>query len=399
MDVKENSAKLIKIVTLGAFFSFFLFGFSDNLKGATFPVLLDDLNFNYANGGTILLLSYLGFLIATLVTGPLADIAGKKLIILLASAFLMVGMLGYSVVSELWSLALTMFIMGLGLGALEVGANLIIVDIHPEDKARYLNLLAFFHGIGSMIAPLYAGQMLVMGFSWRRVYQFGAGIALFVLIYFLLAKYPRKSGASTNKLNFKNLGKSAFSREMILFFISIAAYVAAEIGIGAWLVEFLQKIKLQSVGQSTFYLALFFGSITAGRFIGSLFLSRVGYIKSMLYAGVSALFFVGIGIFASTELAILLPLSGFFFSIIFPTLTAAVSDIHEENQGAVLGLLFTFAGLGGVLGSWSIGLFSNWFGMQLGFGVILIFLFIMNLCLILLFKKDRKSNEKAYALT
>ena len=204
MDVKENSKKLIKVITLGAFFAFFLFGFSDNLKGATLPVLLTDLNFDYALGGTILLLSYLGFLIATLVTGPLSDVAGKKLVIFLASAFLVVGMIGYSLVSEVWALALSMFIMGLGLGALEVGANLIIVDLHPEDKARYLNLLAFFHGIGSMIAPLYAGQMLVLGFSWRRVYQFGAGIALLVLIYFLLAKYPRTDSAQENKLNFKN---------------------------------------------------------------------------------------------------------------------------------------------------------------------------------------------------
>jgi len=393
MNVKEKSTKLIKIITLGAFFSFFLFGFSDNLKGATLPVLLDDLNFNYAYGGTILLLAYFGFLIATLIAGPLSDIAGKKVVIFLASTFLVVGMLGYSVVSELWALALTMFIMGLGLGALEVGANLIIVDVHPKDKARYLNLLAFFHGIGSMIAPLYAGQMLVMGFSWRRVYQFGAGIALLVLIYFLLAKYPRTSSTETNTLNFKNLGKSAFSREMILFFISITVYVAAEIGIGAWLVEFLQKVKLQSVTQSTFYLALFFGSMTAGRFIGSFFLSRVGYIKSMLYAGVAALIFVSIGVFSSAELAVLLPLSGFFFSIIFPTLTAAVSDMHQENQGTILGLLFTFAGLGGMLGPWAVGLLSNWVGMQFGFGIVLFFLAIVNASFGLLFWLEKQAES------
>jgi MFS transporter, FHS family, glucose/mannose:H+ symporter len=393
MDVKENSKKLIKVITLGAFFAFFLFGFSDNLKGATLPVLLTDLNFDYALGGTILLLSYLGFLIATLVTGPLSDVAGKKLVIFLASAFLVVGMIGYSLVSEVWALALSMFIMGLGLGALEVGANLIIVDLHPEDKARYLNLLAFFHGIGSMIAPLYAGQMLVLGFSWRRVYQFGAGIALLVLIYFLLAKYPRTDSAQENKLNFKNLGKSVFSGQIILFFVSITVYVAAEIGIGAWLVEFLQKVKLQPVSQSTLYLALFFGTITMGRFIGSFFVSRIGYLKSLFYAGLAAAISVSIGIFASAELAILLPLSGFFFSIIFSTITAAVSDLHQENQGTILGLLFTFAGIGGMLGPWAVGLLSDWFGMQLGFGSVLVFLILMNIFFSFLLKKEK---ENAY---
>ena len=391
MDVKENSSKLIKVITLGAFFAFFLFGFSDNLKGATFPVLLDDLSFNYANGSTILLLSYFGFLIATLITGPLSDVAGKKVVIFLASTFLFVGMLGYSLVSEMWMLALTMFFMGLGLGALEVGANLIIVDVHPEDKGRYLNLLAFFHGVGSMIAPLYAGQMLVMGFSWRRVYQFGAGIALLVLIYFLLAKYPRTTSVQSNKLDLKNIGKSVFSGQMILFFASITAYVAAEIGIGAWLVEFLQKVKLQSISQSTFYLALFFGTITIGRLVGSFFVSRIGYLKSLFYAGLAAAICVSIGIFAPMELTILLPLSGFFYSIIFSTITAAVSDLHQENQGAILGLLFTFAGIGGMLGPWVVGLTSDWFGMQLGFGLVLVFLILMNMFFALLLKKEKKN--------
>ena len=389
MNTKANSTKLVKIITLGAFFAFFLFGFSDNLKGATFPVLLDDLSFNYAYGSTILLLSYFGFLIATLITGPLSDVAGKKVVIFLAIIFLLVGMLGYSFVSEVWMLALSMFIMGLGLGALEVGANLIIVDVHPEDKGRYLNLLAFFHGLGSMIAPLYAGQMLVMGFSWRRVYQFGAGIAFLVLVYFLLAKYPRTSSTQKNKLDFKNLGKSVFSRQMIFFFASITLYVAAEIGVGAWLVDFLQKIKLQSISQSTFYLALFFGTITAGRFMGSFFVSRIGYLKSLLYAGLLAAICVAIGIFSSAKLAILLPLSGFFYSIIFSTITAAVSELHQENQGTILGLLFTFAGLGGMLGPWIVGLASDWLGMQLGFALVLAFLILMNILFALLLKKER----------
>ena len=386
MDSKQISAKLVNIITAGAFLAFFLFGFSDNLKGATLPVLLDDLSFSYAFGGTILLASYLGFLIATLVAGPLSDIAGKKIVIILACSSLLIGMLGYSTSSTFWALAVAMFIIGLGLGALEIGANLIIVDIHREDKGRYLNLLAFFHGAGSMIAPLFAGQMLVMGFSWRRIYQFGLGLVLFVLSYFLWVKYPRISGNESEKLDFRKLGKSAFSGKMILFYVGIATYVAAEIGIGTWLVEFLQSVRAQSVTQSTFYLAIFFGSITVGRFVGSFLVARMGYLKSMLYAGVAATIFVGIGIFTSATLVIFLPLAGLFFSIIFPTLTAAVSDLHQENEGVILGLLFTFAGVGGMLGPWTVGLVSDWVGMRLGFGIILIFLLGMNLSFVSLIR-------------
>jgi MFS transporter, FHS family, glucose/mannose:H+ symporter len=379
METKPFSAKTVKIITIGAFLAFFLFGYSDNLKGATLPVLLDDLNFSYSLGGTVLLASYLGFLIATLLTGPLSDRAGKKVVIFLACAALLVGMLGYSRANLFWTLSVAMFIIGLGLGSLEIGANLIIVDIHREDKGRYLNLLAFFHGIGSMIAPLLAGQMLVAGFSWRQIYQFSIGLVLLVLIYFLLVKYPRTASAEKNNLDFKKLGRAAFSGEMILFYVGITVYVAAEIGIGAWLVEFLQNAKSQSVSLSTTYLAVFFGTITVGRFIGSFLVNRVGYLKSMLTAGIAAMIFVGIGTFTSAGLAIFVPLAGLFFSIIFPTLTAAVSDLHEDNVGTILGLLFTFAGLGGMLGPWAVGIFSDWLGMNLGFGMILIFLVGMNI--------------------
>lgn len=395
MDTKPISPKLVRAITFGAFLAFFLFGFSDNLKGATFPVLLDELGFSYALGGTILLASYFGFLIATLITGPLTDLAGKKIVIFLACGSLLIGMFGFSTASTFWALIVAMFIMGLGLGALEVGANLIIVDVHREDKGRYLNLLAFFHGIGSMVAPLFAGQMLVAGFSWRSIYQLGLGLVLLVLIYFLIVKYPRTDNKQSNKLDFRELGKSAFSQEMILFYAGMIAYVAAEIGIGAWLVEFLQNAKSQSVSQSTFYLALFFGAITAGRFIGSFLVARASYLKSMLFAGLAAMICVAIGTFASVGLAVFLPLAGFFFSIIFPTFTAAVSDRYQENVGTILGLLFTFAGLGGMLGPWIIGLASDWLGIQVGFGVVLVFLVVMNISLGLLGRKQKPTKIAA----
>jgi FHS family glucose/mannose:H+ symporter-like MFS transporter len=372
VQLKTSQSTLIKLITAGAFLSFFLFGFVDNLKGPILPNLLDDLGLSYSMGGTIVLGAYLGFLVATLSMGPLSDVAGKSVVILVACACLLIGMIGFSISSVFWMLAATMTIVGLGMGALEVGGNLIMVDLHSEDKGRYLNLLAFFHGIGSMIVPLYAGQLLKAGVSWRGIYQSGVLIVVLLFVYFLLVKYPKTGPSSDNKLDIRSLGKSAFGGEMILFFIAIALYVAGEIGVGAWLVEFLQEAKSQSLITSTFYLSLFFGAITVGRFVGSFLVERIGYLEIMLYAALASAVFVAVGIFAPPALAFFLPLSGLFFSIIFPTITAAVSDLHTDNVGTILGLLFTCGGIGGMLGPWLIGIFSDWLGIQTGFGLIVI---------------------------
>jgi fucose permease len=380
----------IKRITSGAFFAFFMFGVVDNLKGPTLPALLDDLNFSYSVGGTIVLGSYLGFLIATLLTGPLSDRAGKKVVILIACACLSVGMIGYSLFSMFWALTLAMIIVGLGMGALEVGGNLIIVDLHPRNKGRYLNLLAFFHGVGSMFVPLYAGQLLDAGVSWRTTYQSAILLAVLLFAYFLRVKYPQTAASQNSKPDLKRLGRSAFSAQMLLFFVAIGLYVAAEIGVASWLVEFLQQAKSQSVTISTLFLSLFFGAITAGRFVGSFLVERVGYLKSMLYVAAASVVCVALGTFAPAGLAFFIPLAGLFFSIIFPTITAAVSDLHLENVGTILGLLFTFGGIGGMLGPWAIGVFSDWLGIQTGFGVVTVLCTALTLTFGIIIRKQKQ---------
>lgn len=390
---EQKTGLAIRLITYGAFFSFFLFGFADNLKGPTLPALLEDLNFSYSLGGTILLGAYLGFLVATLLTGPLSDVAGKKVVIFVACVCLCFGIIGFSHFNSFWMLTSAMIMLGLGLGSLEIGGNLIIVDLHRQDKGRYLNLLAFFHGAGSMIAPLYAGQLLDAGVSWRSIYQSGLIVVFLLFFYFLLVKYPKTRSSENNTFDIKKLGKAAFTGEMILYYFFIALYVAAEIGIGAWLVEFLQKTKSQSVIVSALFLSLFFGAITIGRFVGSFLVERIGYLKIMLYAALASVICALLGTFAPPILAFFLPLTGLFFSIIFPTVTAAVSELHKENIGTILGLLFTFAGVGGMLGPWVVGLFSDWFGIYLGFGMITVFCVAMSAVLLWFHRSIERSRN------
>ena len=375
--MKKASTLNPKLLTAGAFLSFLIFGFVDNIKGPALPPLLSELGFSYSTGGSILIGAYFGFLVATLITGPIADRAGNKIVMFIAGVCLLIGLSAFSLFSPAWMLTAAIFFMGMGLGAIEVGGNLIILDIHSQDKGRFLNLLSFFHGVGAMLAPLAAGQMLAAGLSWRIVYRATMVPVLLLFVYFLYIKYPR-DGVRHNSATLKEFGALAFSGEMILYYLVIAVYVAAEVGVGAWLVEFLQKAKSQSVMQSSVYLSIFFATATAGRFFGSFFVDHIGYLKSMLAASLASILFIVIGIFGPPALAIFIPLSGLFFSIIFPTATAAVSDLHEENMGAILGILFMFGGLGAMLGSSSVGVASDWLGIRLGFGMVLLFCLVLS---------------------
>jgi MFS transporter, FHS family, glucose/mannose:H+ symporter len=125
------------------------------------------------------------------------------------------------------------------------------------------------------------------------------------------------------------------------------------------------------------------------------FVERVGYLRSTLIAAVGAAICIALGVFSSASLAFSLPVAGFFLSIIFPTLTAAVSEVHPDNTATILGLLFTFAGVGGKLGPWLIGLASDSVGLTLGLGVNLIYCILLMVAILFLIKEtdhDGKSS-------
>ncbi len=380
----------IFLITAACFLSFFVFGFTDNLKGPTLPSMINELNIDYGTSGNIFFGEYLGFTITSLIAGILADRFGLKVILILAGGLLATGVAGYSSFSNTILLTASLFSVGLGLGAIELGANAAIVQIHPQKKGLYLNLMAVLHGLGSLIAPLFAGWLLGLNVSWRTIYRWDIPlIALFVLL-FLFLQFP-KSEEKNNSIDFRNIPKFAFKGILPWFYAAIAFYVAAEIGVGSWLVTFLQETRGASVLSSNQSLSLFFTLLMLGRLGGGFIVHRLGYLRSILFAAIGSLICLSVGTF--TNLSVFLPITGFFFSIIFPTFTATVSENLKENTNTILGVLFTFAGIGGLLGPWLIAWASDLLGLQVGFafGAIFTALLVASVLILLKGENDGKT--------
>jgi FHS family glucose/mannose:H+ symporter-like MFS transporter len=354
----------VSLLTAGCFLAFFIFGFTDNLKGPTLPAMIEELKIDYGTGGNIFFSLYFGFLVATLITGILADRFGLKMVILLASICLAFGVGGYSSFSSTSLLGLSLFIVGMGLGGFELGPNALIVSLYHERKGLYLNLMAVLHGLGSLAAPLFAGWLFSMDISWRTVYRWDLLLILVFILLTIFLRFPRAE--ETSQLEFRQIPRIAFKGPLPWFYTAIALYVSIEIGMASWLVTFLQDVRGMSVATSNRSLALFFAMIMIGRLLGGFFVQRAGYLRSILLVSLGALICMVIGLYGPS---IFLALTGLFLSIIFPTITAAVSDMYTENINTILGVLFTFAGLGGLMGPWVIGMVSDYLGLQTGFSL------------------------------
>lgn len=377
------------VLTVICFFAFFLFGITDNLKGPTLPSVIKELDIQYREGGNILFGEYVGFLIATLITGILADKYGLKLVIVLAGILLAIGVGGYSSLGTVFGLSASLFIVGLGLGAFELGPNAVIVNLYHEQKGLYLNLMAVMHGLGSMLAPLFASFLFSLGSDWREVFRWDLLLIVIFVLFSLSSRFPR--AAERSSLDFRSIPRIAFDRRMSFFYAAMMSYVASEIGLASWMVVYLQDVRDMNGNASNSYLALFFGLLMMGRFLGSLVVKKLGYLRSILISSLLAVLCTLFGIYS--PYVFFLPLTGFFFSIIFPTITAAVSDERTENINTILGVLFTFSGLGGVIGPWLTGWIGDIHGLQAGMGVILILSALTLFFIVILNKRNRNEQR------
>jgi fucose permease len=223
-----------------------------------------------------------------------------------------------------------------------------------------------------MTLPYLAAVLMENGTSWRTIYRLDLVLVLTLfLIFATMGKKATPPPTRHASLNTHSLRKAIFAPKMLWFYLLVASYVSAEIGLATWLVSFLQESKGLSLTEASLLLSLFFASLTLGRLLGSFIVDRYGFARILAVCAVGSLSLIGVGILGPPGLAFLIPLSGLFHSVVFPTVTGEVSSIFKGNTGTALGVFFAFAGIGGMGGSWIIGFFSDLLGTQGGFGTIL----------------------------
>ena len=162
--------------------------------------------------------------------------------------------------------------------------------------------------------------------------------------------------------------------DLLLLVILIFLYVSAEISFSSWIVDYLYKVRSFSLKSASIMLTVFWGLVMFGRFIASFAVDRIGYMRSLMITVCLAVITFSAGIIPGKFFSYLLPLTGFFFALIFPTVTALAAKIFPDNKHKVFSFLFFFAGLGGLVGPWVVGYSANWLGIAIGFPMIIFFI-------------------------
>ncbi|RYG78123.1 MFS transporter, partial [bacterium] len=160
------------------------------------------------------------------------------------------------------------------------------------------------------------------------------------------------------------MGHVLRDRMALGFSALIALYVAVEVAIYVWMPTYLEGYEGAQGWLSTWALTLFFVLRAVGRFIGSWLLERVRWTGALLVMGAAiCACFVG-ALLGGLRVGVwLLPATGLFMSIVYPTLNSkAISCFPRHQHGAAAGVLLGFTALAAAVGPLLMGLVSDHFG-------------------------------------
>ena len=243
---------------------------------------------------------------------------------------------------------------GLSIGLFKTGALALIGDVshNAEGHTRLMNRVEGFFGLGAIFGPGLVSLLIAYDMAWTQLYLLAGFICAVLLVLAYRLDYPEYKQAEQSSV-FQSL-KLVKDPYALGFSLAIAFYVAAEVAIFVWLPTLLQQYQ----GNWTFFAAnaimLFFILRTAGRFLAEWLLSLFDWALLLACFGTAIFGCFALSMLNGVDWALwLMPLSGLFMAMMYPTLNSkGISCFERSQHGAAAGLDFSFYRFS--CGSWPI---------------------------------------------
>jgi fucose permease len=156
---------------------------------------------------------------------------------------------------------------------------------------------------------------------------------------------------------------------VLAFSTAAFLYVGVEAAIYVWMPTLLQGYAGKATWLASYSISVFFLLRAAGRFVGAWMLTRFQWQAMLaLFSGSILLCFVMSVVGGTTWAVYLLPLSGIFMSVVYPTINSkGISCLPKADHGAAAGVILFFTCVSAVLAPLAIGAVSDTFG-QIAYG-------------------------------
>ncbi len=365
MDSQSSKYNLTAIKWL-TFLMFMMFAMTTDSVGLIIPVVIKEFNLSMAAAGAFHYANMIAIALAGIFLGFLADRIGRKKTIILGLILFALNSYLFAAGNRFMFFIVLLVISGAAIGIFKTGALALVGDISGSttEHTATMNTVEGFFGVGAIIGPAIVTWLLNGGFSWKWIYIIAGTICVILIVTALLVKYPRTVKSMDEPMDLSRTFGMMKNPYALGFSLGIFLYVASECAIYVWMPTLFEGYT----GSFTFVVAyatsIFFILRVIGRFMGAWILARFSWASVMvLFSLAIFICFIGSMVGGLSFAIWLLPLSGLFMSMIYPTLNSkGISCFPKREHGAVAGVILFFTCVAAAAGPWAMGKVSDIFG-------------------------------------
>ncbi len=345
---------------------FMMFAMTTDAVGVIIPKIISEFNLSLTQASAFHYVSMAAIAISGIVFGSLADRIGRKRAIILGLFIFACASFAFSLSNEYAVFVVLLALCGAAIGIFKTAALALIGDLttNNHQHSKTMNTVEGFFAVGAIIGPALVAFLLAQNLSWKYLYAI-AGIMCFILL--LLASrvdYPASQATAAAPSNFATNLALLKDPYALGFSLAIGLYVATEVAIYVWMPSFLAQVESDMPFLVAYALTIFFILRAAGRFLGAWLLDQFHWAQVLCcLTGAIALCFLA-SVWGGPQVGVyLLPLSGLFMSMVYPTLNSkGISCFPKHRHGAIAGVLLFFTALAAALGPLAMALIGDYCG-------------------------------------
>lgn len=366
-QIMINMSNKLTYLDLASWGGFMSFASSAVVIPLCLPEISKTLNISLSQGGametarTFLILSVL------LISGILAHKWGKKPLMVMGQYMIAIGSIMASYSQDYFSLIISLMIIGMGGGATEAIINPLVLDLHPNDSSKYLNITNAFYPIGVIVSALLFGELLTLGYSWRSIFLITATMALVMGLIFNTSKFPDQKNQKSFSWNL--IINILFLRGFWIYGFAIFLAAGIESAFTFWSRSYVE-IYLQELPRAgAIAVVIFSCGMAFGRFLSA----KLSYMisPSTLMIG-SSIFGLLVTIYVPFVTNLILFITLLFFAGIatacfWPTILAIAADDLDTDSTILLVLLAIVGVAGFGLIPWIMGMAGDHLDLKISF--------------------------------
>ncbi|MDR6804363.1 FHS family L-fucose permease-like MFS transporter [Dyadobacter sp. BE34] len=374
------------LVTLAVLY--FMMGLITCLNDTLVPFFKNSFQLNYTQSALVQFYFFVTYGIMSIPAGIIVSKFGFKQSMVAGFAIAAVGTFLFypaSLMHQYYLFLAALFILAIGIVLLQVAANPYITLLGPPETASSrFNLIQALGSLGTTVAPLLGASYILS--EVRDGIQSSEAVrlpylcitALVIVIAFVISQLKLPSPVSQATDGGEGQSGIFGFRNLRFGLVALFCYVGAEVSIGSFLTNYIADTAGIVENEAVTYVALYWGSMLVGRFLGAGVLKIVRAPLVLSICAIAAVVLIVVSVTSTGMLAAWTMVAvGLCNSIMFATIFSLSVAGLEEHATRASGWLST-AIVGGAVVSFLQGVLIDHFNWQVAFMLpLLCYVFIL----------------------